>query len=42
MEVNKNDLNEENKNEIKAEDQKIPEVPSENKQQYQKYFVIIL
>ena len=38
MEVNKNDLNEENKNEIKEEDQKIPEVPSENKQQYQKYF----
>ena len=38
MEVNKDDLNEENKNEIKEEDQKIPEVRSENKQQYQKYF----
>ena len=38
MEINQNELNEENKNEIKEEDQKAKEVPSENKRPYQKYY----
>ena len=38
MEDNQNEKNEENKNEKKDKAQRVKEVPSDNKQPYQKYY----